>query len=401
MNQQARPSGPAPTNPGMTPRGQRTPGPSFARSEGNHGGTAASIPFAAHAVRLSPRQWLLAAALVAAAAAGIPRCWERLEPLPEPVNNRLPYRLGNDYWTFARYARQAADPSQTLLIGDSVVWGHYVGKDSTLSAHLNRLRGSGRYVNLGVDGIHPAAMAGLLRCYGRSLAGRRVILHCNLLWMSSPRHDLTDDKEFAFNHPSLVPQFWPAISCYKESLSGRLGHVVGRNVGFLGWAKHLQIAYFDSRDLTSWMLEHPYDNPLRRLTLALPSPDDPPSPPPSQESWEAQRIPKANFRWVELSESLQWRSFGEVLGLLQRRGNQVFVLVGPFNEHMLLERSLKAYAARKAFVRQWLAEAGIPHHVAEALPSETYADASHPLDRGYALLAGRLLADAAFQRFDP
>jgi hypothetical protein len=360
-----------------------------------------SIPFAANAVRLSLSQWTLVAVILAVVAVGTPRCWDRIEPLPETQNNRVPFRLGNDYWMFTRYADRAGDPSQTLVIGDSVIWGHYVGKDSTLSAHLNRLRGGPRYVNLGVDGIHPAAMAGLIDCYGGSVAGRRVILHCNLLWMSSPRHDLTDDKEFTFNHPSLVPQFRPAIPCYKESLSGRIGNVVGRNVGFLSWAKHLQIAYFDSSDLTSWMLEHPYDNPLRQVTLELPSPDEPPSPPPSTESWTAQRIPKANFRWVDLEKSLQWQSFRRVIEILHRRGNQVFVLVGPFNEHMLLERSLKTYRARKAFVQQWLGEAGIPYHVAEILPSETYADASHPLDNGYSLLAEHLLADAAFKRFDP
>jgi len=137
------------------------------------------------------------------------------------------------------------------------MWGHYVGKDETLTAHLNHLQAGQRYVNLGVDGIHPAALAGLVDCYGQGIRNQRVIVHCNLLWTSSPQHDLTTPKEVSFNHPALVPQFRPQIPCYRETLSGRLGHVVERNVRLLAWAKHLQIAYLDGSDWAAWTLEHP------------------------------------------------------------------------------------------------------------------------------------------------
>ena len=363
--------------------------------------TSASIPFAANAVRLSLRQWVAVAVLLGFLASTVPALWKGVEPLPDCPNDRVPFRLGNDYWTFARYARRAAAAEQTVVLGDSVIWGHYVGKDGTLAAHLNSLRRAQRYANLGVDGIHPAALAGLIDCFGSDLKDRSVILHCNLLWMSSRRHDLTDVKEFAFNHPSLVPQFWPSIPCYEESLSGRLGNVVGRNVGFLSWARHLQIAYLDGADWASWTIEHPYENPLRQITLQLPSPDEPPSPPPATRPWTAQGIPLADFRWVELDESLQWRSFRRVVDVLRQRGNRLFVLVGPFNEHMLKPRSLAAYRSRLEAVDRWLAEQGIPRYVAKVLPSEMYGDASHPLDAGYALLARQLLSDDAFRRFCP
>lgn len=358
-----------------------------------------AVPFAANAVRLSLREWVAAGLIVALLAVALPAAWQRLEPLPPCTNNRLPFRLGNDYWTFTRYVHQAVEAEQTIVLGDSVVWGHYVDTDGTLSAHLNRLAGRERYGNLGIDGIHPAALAGLADCYGTEIVDRRVILHCNLLWTSSPRRDLTERKESPFNHPSLVPQFRPKIPCYREPLSVRLGNVVGRNVRFLSWAKHLQIAYLNGSDWASWTIENPYENPLQQFTLTLPSPDEPPSPPPVREPWTTQGIPPANFRWVDLDHSLQWQSFRRAVDILQHRGNRVFVLVGPFNEHLLTPSSRELYIERKASVRRWLEQRDLPHHVAALLPSELYGDASHPLDAGYALLAERLLADEAFRQF--
>lgn len=356
-------------------------------------------PFAANAVRLSLRHWLAVGALSALLAAGLPATWARIEPLPECTNNRIPFRLGNDYWVFERYVRQAAQREQRLVLGDSVIWGHYVGKDGALTAHLNQLEGAERYANLGVDGIHPAALAGLVDCYGQAIRRCQVIVHCNLLWTSSRQHDLTSDKESTFNHPELVPQFRPEIPCYREPYATRLSYVVGRNVRLLAWSKHLQLAYLDGSDWAGWTLEHPYQCPLRQITFELPSPDEPPSPPPAREPWTEQGIRPANFRWVELETSLQWASFRRVVERLGRQQNRVFVVVGPFNEHLLTPASRTVYASRVAAVRQWLVDRRIPHHVAPLLPTETYGDASHPLDDGYRLMAESLAGDAEFQQF--
>ena len=48
-------------------------------------------------------------------------------------------------------------------------------------------------------------------------------------------------------------------------------------------------------------------------------------------------------------------------------------------------------------VTAWLQENKVPHLVPEVLPSRLYADASHPLTEGYALLAKRTLSSADFQ----
>lgn len=359
----------------------------------------AAVPFGSNAIRLSPREWLATGAIVAILGGLIPAGWQRIEPLAAGPDDRLPYSLGEDYWVFVRHCRRACAAEKTLVVGDSVIWGHYVPTDQTLSHHLNALSGADAFANLGVDGTHPAALAGLVESYGRSIVGRNVILFFNPLWISSERHDLSTTKEFSFQHPRLVPQFSPWIPCYRESLAGRLGIVVQRNCGFLGWTSHLRAAYFQNNDIPAWTMAHPYADPLRAVTLTLPSPDEPPSPPPVAEPWTSQRIERYNPRWVDLATSLQWQSFQRTVATLRARHNRVFVLAGPFNEHMLKESSLKRYRRIKTEIAAWLEAEKVPHFVPDALPSELYADASHPLGAGYKALAGRLMADPSFVAF--
>jgi hypothetical protein len=358
------------------------------------------VPFAANNVRLSPRQWLIALGVAAAILAAIPLTWKQIEPIRIETNHRTPFSLGYDYWTYDRYCREVSVDRDTIpVVGDSVVWGHFVGKDQTLSAYLNAAPGDRRFANMGVDGIHPAALAGLMEHYGRSISNRRVILHCNLLWMSSPRHDLAGSKGRSFNHPDLVPQFVPRIECYKANVSHRIGVLIGREAPILGWANHMRIAYFDDSDLPTWTIDHPRANPAGAVTLELPSPDEPPTPRPDIRPWTQKDIGQFDPQWVDLDDSFQWRCFRRTVDILTARGNRVFVVIGPFNEHMLTEDARAAYAKQAAKARKWLGDRNIPHYAPKPLPGKTYADASHPLGEGYELLAGKLLANEAFIRF--
>ncbi|MBE3135143.1 MAG: hypothetical protein IMZ55_16880, partial [Acidobacteria bacterium] len=108
---------------------------------------------------------------------------------------------------------------------------------------------------------------------------------------------------------------------------------------------------------------------------------------------------RQSFAWVALDTSLQWRSFRRAVEILRGRGNRVLVLVGPFNEHLLEDASRAVYAGRKRQAEAWLRENGVPCIVPEALPSHLYADASHPLADGYALLARQLFEDNTFLQF--
>ena len=78
---------------------------------------------------------------------------------------------------------------------------------------------------------------------------------------------------------------------------------------------------------------------------------------------------------------------------------RVFVLVGPFNEHMLTDTARQVYQARRHAVEAWLRQNDIPHSIPPPLPSDLYADASHPLAGGYRMLADDLFENEAFARF--
>jgi len=364
-----------------------------------------------HVVRLSGRQWFFVAVVLLAVVGLAPTAWNRFEGFQPGSDYRMPYELSSDYWLWRRHCGQACKQNKVLVIGDSVVWGHYVPPNETLAHYLNEFAGAGptrsgaggRFANLGLDGTHPAALAGLLRYYGAGLSGRTVVLHFNPLWLSSTKHDLQTDKEFRFNHAELVSQFAVKIPCYKASTAQRLRIVARRELPFADWVLHLRAVYYQGKDLQTWTLEHPYDCPLAQLTHGLPEPGGVPEP--SGGTWVDKGAKKQSLSWVTLDSSLQWQFFRQAIDLLRQRGNQVFVLVGPFNEHMLSDPAAPlrvgsdaaAYNQIKAQAAAWLLRNNVPYFVPDPLPAEHYVDASHPVGEGYALLAKELLKQPAFQ----
>jgi len=348
-----------------------------------------------HYVRLSGRQWLITAAALLALVALGPLVWNRIEAFNPTVDYRVPYELSSDYWLYHRYCHRVCEQGKILVVGDSVVWGHYVEPDQTLSHYLNELSGNDKFANLGADGTHPAALQGLLRYYGRDISGRTVLIQLNPLWMSSSKHDLQTTKEFRFNHAELVPQFTPKIPCYKAPLSARIRIAIRREIPFANWTSHMRAAYFQNLDLAAWTIEHPYDCPVIAMTRKLPEPRAPEKPP---RASSAQREPrKQDMAWVDLDSSLQWQFFRRAVQLLQERGNAVFVLVGPFNEHMLTDENKVTYGRLKDGIEAWMQANHVPCLVPVALPIECYVDASHPPAEGYALLAKMLMESPSFK----
>src|SRR5262249_11682988 len=157
---------------------------------------------------------------------------------------------------------------------------------------------STRFANLGLDGAHPLALAGLVQYYADGISGKNVMLQCNPLWMSSARADLQDDDASGFNHPRLVPQFYPQIVGYKEEISPRIGVLVEHHTTFSSWATHLQQAYFNRSDMPSWTLEHPYDNPIKPLVQGLPPTDK--SLRHITQPWYKSGITKQDYPWVDI-----------------------------------------------------------------------------------------------------
>ena len=183
---------------------------------------------------------------------------------------------------------------------------------------------------------------------------------------------------------------------YQAETSKRIGNIVERHVPFNAWTDHLQEAYFGSKSVPAWTLEHPYENPLKRITFRLP-PSSNELRHPGQKSWKEGGGIRQTMEWVELDKSIQWRSFRRAVEILRERGNPVFVLIGPFNEHMLTDAGLERYRAIKSGIDAWLTAQSVPHLAPDALPSEIYPDASHPFAEGYEMLARRLAADPFFK----
>ena len=130
-------------------------------------------------------------------------------------------------------------------------------------------------------------------------------------------------------------------------------------------------------------------NPLGTLRAGLPPSDNllrhEPVP------WYKRGITRQDFPWVGPAKSLQWRFFKRTIDVLQGRGNRVFVLLGPFNEHMLTDESRQRYRKVRTALEADLKMQGVAYHAPAALASDQYGDASHPLAPGYEVLARQLL----------
>jgi hypothetical protein len=264
-----------------------------------------------------------------------------------------------------------------------------------------------------VNGMFPLALEGLVKHYGDPFHGHKVILHCNLLWLSSPKADLQTHKTEQFNHSRLVPQFTPKIPCYGAELSDKLGAIVERNFPMIQWATHLENAYFGQKSILQWTLmdnggdppryTNSYRNPLRQITMEVPKAleNDPERGPasPRHRPWSTTGKGSARFEWVTLQSSLQWAAFQRLVHFLRSRGDDVLVVVGPFNEHFMDGENQVMFRKLRDGVGEWLSANQIPHVTAELLPSNLYADASHPLTEGYRLMAKQLYGQVEFQKW--
>jgi hypothetical protein len=372
---------------------------------------AKEVPFGVNEVRLNAGQWLATFAIILLAGLLTPRLWTKIEKFPTGPDYRIPYQLSKDYWLYARRVAQVADASHVVLLGDSVVWGEYVLPDGTLSHFLNQEAGAtNRFVNGGVNGLFPLAEEGLVSYYSQSLRNQKIIIQCNVLWLTSPKADLSTDKEEQFNHARLVPQFFPRIPCYRADSNERLSAVIQRNVDFLSWVSHLQDTYFGQKSILAWTLEddggspprypNAWKDPLAQINLQVPAaPEvDPQRGPasPRHKPWSTTGQGTTRFDWVDLDASLQWQAFQRVIDVLRARDNDVFVVLGPFNEHMMAEDNLPAYRKIRAGIESWLQHRRVLYVAPSILPSPLYADASHPLTEGYQLLAKELYSDKGF-----
>ncbi|MGE3315105.1 MAG: hypothetical protein AB7O26_08295, partial [Planctomycetaceae bacterium] len=353
----------------------------------------APVMHLSNAVRLSVREWIFVGLTVAFVLIGMTVLWSKVEPFELPADYRIPFSSSEDYWLYRRFIQSSLQSDRVVLIGDSVIWGEYVAEDDSLSRYLSEQSESGEFVNGGVSGAHPLALQGLVRDYARELVGRPVILHFNPLWMSSRERDLQVDSEVQFNHPRLAPQVFPTIPAYHAPFNERLGNVIHRYSAYHDCMAHLSISRWGGQNLYNWSLEHPYENPFRKPTTEAEGLRH------NQLSWTARGIRPQEFPWVEMETSLQWRAFRETVELVRSRGNKLFVIAGPLNEHLLTDASRARYRVLMGTIQDWLEQHDVPFVAPETLPSTDYADTSHPLPAGYRRLAAEIVEDEKFQQW--
>ena len=367
-----------------------------------------------HAFLLSTPQWVAVIVAFLSIVFLLPVAWEELEPFDPSVNYRVPYETSQDYWQYKRHLGQRTQKNEIFFVGDSVVWGEYVTADGTWSAFLNE-KSSGEYqfVNLALNGLYPLALEGLIKYYGGGLKQRKIMLHCNLLWMSSPEADLSQSKEQIFNHPTLVPQFRVSIPSYRATLDTRLGRSIGHQWTFLAWVRHLQIQYWEQKDPYAWTLadngKYPpaYLNSYRlpwtvvdyQLISEPESDPDRGTQSARHQPWSDDGVGTQRFDWVNLDDSLQWQAFKRLCRLLQDRNNDMMVVLGPFNQHIMTADNRAKFIGIEKEVKQWFESVSIPYVAPVVLESSVYGDASHPLTEGYQQLAETLWNDSEFKEW--
>src|SRR5262249_36987168 len=149
--------------------------------------------------------------------------------------------------------------------------------------------------------------------------------------------------------------------------------------------------YFEQKSIPDWTLKEDGSDPPNRpnalrsplAQILLRVPGEPADDPqrgvasPRHKPWNSAGAAPSHFDWVGLDESLQWKAFQRTIKLLQDRGNDIFVLVGPFNEHMIAEEQRPIYRAMNDAVIRWLTSEKVRVVAPVLLPSGLYADASH------------------------
>ena len=234
--------------------------------------------------------------------------------------------------------------------------------------------------------MHPIALAELLTYHAPAVANTRVILQFDPLWLMQEGPSSPHGRAVLFNRPDLIPRL--------------AGHFAGpfRNVVSLSWSHLLTNSPLkdwgdrlaDTRiDFLAWSLDHPYESPLQAISSALPPSED--RHPLKLDSWNRHSTALVVTRFDRLDQDIQWQAFLRILSLLELRGNEVLVVLGPMNEHMMSAETLEAYRALKTEMAESLRARHARYFLPTALPSGHYGDICHPLGAGYAELARELL----------
>ena len=315
----------------------------------------------------------------------LPVIWKRFESPEIEKDFRYSYKQRDNYYLYSVAAEKVCGKSECVFLGDSVIWGMYSDNHNTLTALLNKKLGKEYAGNLAVDGLHYIAMENLLKHYGSGIRNKKVYLYFNPLWMNSKLYDLSDTKDFGINHPRLLPQFDWNMPSYKATLAKRMSAVLEHYIPFYSWLNHLRVSFFGNQDFKTFAVEHPEVNPFQRINFHADALEREHQN--GKQNWMEARIPKQDWDWVVAKDSKQVAAYMRIINLLKSRGNEVVAVIGTVNPYMQTEKSLQGYRKLLNDVTTKLKTENIPMIVLPELPSNEYADASHPLASGYDRLA--------------
>ena len=297
---------------------------------------------------------------------------------------RLPYVNRDNYYLYSCCAEAEANRCKYLFLGDSAIWGMYASNAGTLPEQINQLL-QGKYCgNISIDGLHPVAMRTLVQNFAKGVTGKTVLLYFNPLWVNSEKYDLSGKEPYTVNHPELVPQFGN-IASYDADFDKRIGIVLDRYLPFFSLKRHWQNYFYGNSDLKSFLIQNPSGAFFDAIQTGI-CPEEKEHKG-STENYRAKGIPLQHWDWVKLSTSRQFAALIDTAHILTARGNQFFVMIGTINPGLLDDATRQGLAELRKDAEMLLRENGISSIMMPEIDAKLYADASHPLESGYAELA--------------
>jgi hypothetical protein len=190
----------------------------------------------------------------------------------------------------------------------------------------------------------------------------------------------------------LLPQIYHKIPAYSPAAEDRLSFMIRRETPFLMWIDHIRMTRFRDKNFYRWTMDHPHENIIEYFSM-IPREFTPPDP------IVPDRMKPQDTGWVIPEKSIQWKNVLDTIALLKKKNNRVAALITPFNEYMLTEKSLESYKKIVISIIRELHSEGMPVFAPGLTGRENYADSSHPLEQGYAIIADELILDPEFASF--
>lgn len=339
--------------------------------------------------------WMLIVAGLVGMACVLPWHFGRSMRMEVRSDFRIHKSMREDYFTWGHVARNAAAHPVVLLLGDSAMWGPFVRHDETFSAALRRQCSSQNVVNLGLEGLHPIAMKTLVASAKSVFRKRDILLYFNPIWLNTRESDMQEAGTATSQHPVLLPQFSRDFPAYSAPLEKRLSRWMEQSLPVSRTLSHIRLSRYENKGLGAWMVESPRANPLMPLFQSI-SVAEPDAYRPDTRSWQERHLSVQDWQWLQPKESRQWACFLDIVISLKKQDNRVFVILGTINPHILTEPSRERLRELRQSATQRLQEMAVPFALASDLPENQYADASHPLAEGYAIMAKEICINPQF-----